>query len=210
MTDPNYAAIMLVIDRSGSMDIIRESAEEAINGFIRGQANESGRRTIRIAQFDEDYETVLESTDAAQCPPFKLEPRGVTALHDAMGQGMKDFGGELAALPEDQRPATVIFAIMTDGKENASQTYDRQRVRDLVRHQEDTYRWQILYLAANQDAIEEGAKLGIRRDQALTYNTTDQGVYAASHSLGDYVASSVSTGGRGSFTNEDREKAEAE
>lgn len=210
MTDPNYCAIMLVIDRSGSMATIRFAAQDAVNEFIHGQAGESGRRTIRIAQFDHDYETVHDSTPAARCPKFELVPRGNTALHDAMGRGITEFGEELAALPEDRRPSTVIFAVMTDGWENYSREYSRQQIRDLVERQEADYNWQVLYLGANQDAIAVGAALGVPRHQTVTYAATDHGTRAVTNSLDSYVASSVRTGRRGAFTDEDREDATAE
>lgn len=38
MTNPDYCAVMLVIDRSGSMETIRASAQDAINEFIHDQA----------------------------------------------------------------------------------------------------------------------------------------------------------------------------
>lgn len=207
MTDPNYCAIMLVIDRSGSMMSIRESAQEAINKFFREQANQTGRRTIRVAQFNGQYESVHGSTEAHRCPVYELRPGGSTALFDAIGRGLIEFGEELAALSEVQRPSTVIFAIMTDGWENSSKEFNREQIRTLIGQQERDYDWQILYLGANQDAIAEGASLGVRASQSMTYAASPAGMSATMDSLDSYVASSVSSGTRGSFTNEDRERA---
>ena len=41
-----------------------------------------------------------------------LQPRGGTALYDALGRLITDVGAELAALPEDERPGTVIVVVI--------------------------------------------------------------------------------------------------
>jgi len=207
MTNPDFAAVMLLIDRSGSMASIQRAAEGGVNDFIKGQAAQPGRRTIRIAKFDDAYELVQPSTSAATSPSFKLEPRGMTALLDAMGRSINEFGQELAALPEDERPGVVILAVMTDGHENASVEYDWPMVRAMVEHQEKAYGWQVLYLGANQDAVETGVKLGVQRSRSMTYAATDHGTRSVTDSLSGYVASAAS-GLSASFTDEDREDAQ--
>lgn len=213
MTNPHYTAVMLVIDRTGSMDQIREAAEGAVNEFINGQAKATGRRTIRIAQFDTDpstgavcVETVHPSTDAANVPPFKLDPRGGTPLLDAMGISITEFSKELELIPEHQRPGTVIFAVMTDGEENSSREYNFEQIKAMVQRQETQFGWQIIYLGANQDAIAVGARLGVRRDRSMSYATTDHGTRSAGRAMTSYVASAAS-GGSAAFTSDQREDA---
>jgi hypothetical protein len=94
-------------------------------------------------------------------PPLALAPRGSTALLDSMGRLITDAGATLAALPEDQRPGTVVVAVMTDGHENASKEWTRLAIRSLVEQQTTAYHWQFLYMGADQDAIEVGASIGV-------------------------------------------------
>ena len=206
MTDPNYTAIALLVDRSGSMHAILVPAEDAINEFIASQAHQPGKRTIRVDQFDHECLFASTSLPAADCPPFHLEPRGSTALLDAMGATITSFGRELTAMPEDERPSTVIFAVMTDGGENSSVGYTWDQVKDIVERQERDYNWQILYLGANQDAIATGAKMGVRRDRSLTYAASDVGTRSAGDSIGNYVVT-ASSGLPAAFTDEDRANA---
>ena len=224
MPREDYTAIMLLVDRSGSMHAIKTSAESGINEFIASMAQAEGKRTIRIAQFDWDYtagwdhtapngrggamryETFCRSTDAAQIPPFVLNPKGATPLFDALGTAIIEFGAELAAMPEDQRPGVVIFAVMTDGIENASREYTAAQIREMVKRQETEFGWQILYLGANQDAFTTGENLGIARDRTLTYSATDHGTRSAMHSTTIYVASAAS-GQSAAFTDEQRNDA---
>lgn len=188
MTNPEYTAIMLLIDRSGSMYTIQQSAQESINEFIAGQRHQPGRRTIRLAQFDSTYELVHRSLPAAECPDYQLEPRASTALLDAMAMSIREFGKELWAMPEDERPGTVIWATVTDGMENSSVEHTWTQVQEMIRHQEDRYGWQVLYLGANQDAIATAARLGIQRDRSLTYSATPEGTQHAYRSASGYVA----------------------
>ncbi|MCL2471991.1 MAG: hypothetical protein FWF25_09705 [Propionibacteriaceae bacterium] len=66
-------------------------------------------------------------------------PRGSTALLDAVGRSITAFGERLAALPEDDRPSRVIFAIMTDGMENASKEFTHAAIKEMITRQEKTY-----------------------------------------------------------------------
>lgn len=216
MTDPNYTAVMLVVDRSGSMEQIRVAAEDSINEFIHGQATATGKRTIRITQFDTDPnnrmavsidDTVPTLTPAADIPPFQLSPRGGTPLLDAMAYSIRALGHELAALPEDERPGTVILAVMTDGKENSSREHTSwEEIAAMVQRQENEFGWQVLYLGANQDAIAVGAKLGVRRERSMTYAATDHGTRSVVGAMRDYVASAAA-GTSAAFTSDQRDDA---
>jgi hypothetical protein len=207
MTDAAYTAICLLIDRSGSMQSIKDATEEAINGFVHEQAAGDGRRTIRITTFDVGApEQVCPSTPAAAVPQFVLHPRGSTALLDAMGATITEFGAELAAMAEDERPGHVVFAVMTDGLENASTDYTWPRVREMVEHQQNVYGWNVVYLGANQDAIKVGGKLGVRAGSSITYDANDTGTRSVIASASSYV-SSVAGGGAAEFTDDQRRAA---
>jgi hypothetical protein len=206
MTDSNRTAIKMVLDRSGSMMSIKDATEEAIRGYVDSQKKLPGQVTIAISQFDDVYEVVNASIPPDQIPPYVLNPRGSTALLDAVGRAATEFGEELAALPESQRPGHVFLVIATDGLENASQEYTLAQVKEIITRQQDVYGWDVIYLAANQDAIKEGAKMGMRANSSMTYAATPEGTKAVIASASHYTGSSVRTG-TASFTDEDRKKA---
>jgi hypothetical protein len=206
VTNPDYTAVMLVVDRSGSMHKINQAAQDAINEFIDSQRAAEGRRTIRIAQFDDIYESVCVSTDAADVAPFELKPRGMTALLDAMGYALTEFGKELAAMPEDERPGTVVFAVMTDGFENASAEFDWDWIKEHVQRQQNEFGWKVLYLGANQDAFVVGEQLGVPRGQTMTYAATDHGTRSMVNTMTSYVAAAAA-GEAVDFTDAQREDA---
>lgn len=169
MTRRDLTHIYFLLDRSGSMQSIKADTEGGFAAFVDEQRTGPGGCRVTLAQFDDRYDVVYRGVPIADVPGLVLEPRGSTALLDAMGKLITDAGAELAALPEDDRPGTVIVAVMTDGHENASREWTHPAIRSLVEQQTAKYSWQFLYLGADQDAIEVGASLGVGRDYAVTY-----------------------------------------
>lgn len=205
MTNDNKTAIAVLIDRSGSMYAIRTDAEGAVNSFIKDQRSEPGECTVRLDQFDSEFENVYPSTDIKEVKDFVLKPRGATALTDAIGRTVIEFGAELAALPEKERPGTVIVVVVTDGYENASHEFTAAKVKELIKRQEDEYNWSFVFLAAGQDAIATGANYGFAQGGTMTFDTSNiAGTFA---STSTYVTN-VRGGNRSyEFTDEDRENA---
>jgi hypothetical protein len=169
MTRPDLTHLYFLLDRSGSMQSIKSDIEGGFAAFVEEQRTGAGECRATLAQFDDTYDVVYADRPIADVPPLALEPRGCTALHDAMGRLVTDAGARLAALPEDQRPGTVIVAIMTDGMENASQEWGAPAIKALVEQQTRDYGWQFLYMGADQDAVEVGVGLGIAAGNAVTY-----------------------------------------
>ncbi|PWN01289.1 hypothetical protein DJ010_19195 [Nocardioides silvaticus] len=169
MTRADLTHLYFLLDRSGSMQSIKTDTEGGFAAFIEEQRKESGECRVTLAQFDDTYDVVYASRPLSAVPPLDLQPRGTTALLDAMGRLIISAGDELAALPEDERPGTVIVAIMTDGLENASREWTHPAIKALVEQQVRDYAWQFQYMGADQDAIEVGTSLGVSAAASVTY-----------------------------------------
>lgn len=79
--------IVMLIDRSGSMQTVRESTVTGINGFIDSQKKESGEASIKLVQFDNNmgifcYDTILDKpiNDITEITYEQFSPRGSTPL----------------------------------------------------------------------------------------------------------------------------------
>lgn len=169
MTNPNYRHIVIVVDRSGSMEKIKADTEGGLVQFLADQAEEPGRTTVSLYEFDDEYGPVYEMAEIAQAPRYTLIPRGSTALYDAVGRTIAATGQHLAVMPEDQRPGRVLMVIDTDGWENASREYSADRVKDMITHQREAYSWEFVFLGADQDAFTAAGAMGIGRAQTLPY-----------------------------------------
>ena len=115
-------------------------------------------------------------TTGHRCPQLGAIPRAGTALWDAMGQAITELGQTLANVAEDERPEKIIVVIVTDGLENSSTHWTASKVAALVKQQTEEFNWQFLYLGANQDAIDEGEKMGIMASNSMTFHPSSAGI----------------------------------
>ncbi len=169
MSNPKLTQLVFLLDRSGSMQSIASDVVGGFEAFVAEQRTGEGLCTATLAQFDNEYEVVYRGIAIGQVPPLALFPRGMTALHDSMGKLITDTAAEINALPEDNKPGTVIVAIMTDGLENASREWRQADIKALVEQQTNDHGWEFLYMGADQDAVEVGKGLGVKEGLAVTY-----------------------------------------
>ena len=162
MTNKNKTELVLVVDRSGSMYSIQEDAEGGINSFIDEQKLAKGEANLTLCQFDTEYEFVEESTPISKVKPYTLVPRGGTALNDAIGRTINETGARLAALPEEERPALIIFLVVTDGEENSSREFTGPEIKEMIEHQKTKYSWNFNFLGTEESSIGVARDLGFQ------------------------------------------------
>ncbi|WP_101948003.1 vWA domain-containing protein [Mycobacterium sp. 3519A] len=168
MSNSDRTLLVFLLDRSGSMQSIKSDVEGGFAAFIDEQRQAPGECAATLAQFDTQYEVVYHQIPVGEVPALNLQPRGGTALLDAMGKLITDTAAQLDAAPEAERPGTVIVAIMTDGYENSSQEWTHPAVKSLVQQQTKNG-WEFLYMGADQDAVEVGVRLGVQHDKSVTF-----------------------------------------
>jgi hypothetical protein len=178
MTDQNLTHLLVISDRSGSMEFGQKDAEGGINAFIDEHKKAPGNADITFVEFDTRHDTVY-SGPIKDMPRYQLLPRGGTALLDAIGFAVTGLGVELAARPEDKRPGAVIVVVSTDGEENSSYEWEQEKVKDLLKRQQDDYSWKVIFLGANIDAVTTGASYGISAASSMTFDMDNViGTYA--------------------------------
>jgi hypothetical protein len=168
--------IWMILDRSGSMDAIHSGTVEAVNAFVTDQKTEEGRVRFTLRQFDNEVDTVYDRLPLEKVPMMKLDdfqPRGMTALNDAVGQAILDLGRILEKTPEDERPGSVIFTILTDGHENASKEFSGKQVADMIQHQKSKYDWEFVFLGANIDVDQVAGDMNIEPEDRITFSSTN-------------------------------------
>jgi hypothetical protein len=172
MTDPNYTDIVVILDRSGSMATMDRDAAGGFNTFVEKQRQAPGRCTLTLCRFDGEFSTDYTAKPIADVPCMaSVEPRGNTALYDAICTAIDNAGRRFALLPEDQRPGKVVVVVITDGHENASRYFTSAQVKERIEHQRHTYNWQFVFLGANQDAVTTGSSLGFSKGTSATFTS---------------------------------------
>lgn len=186
MTNQDLSLIAALLDRSGSMQSIADDTRGGFDAYIASVKAQPGTTQVTLAQFDDQYEVVYHGRPIGDVPPLTLEPRGSTALLDALGRFITEVGAGLAALPEDQRPGDVTVLVMTDGHENASGEWTVAGVRELIAQQESQYSWDFVFMGANMDAVAVGTQLGFAAGKSLTYDADCDAVAGAWAAASNY------------------------
>ena len=201
-TDSDLTEIAAIVDRSGSMWKIKTETEQAFDGYVADQRGQDGRANLTLVQFDTKIETDYRSKPLIAVPPLHLQPRGLTALYDAIGITIVDLGTRIAKL--ERRPGKVVVVILTDGEENSSKEWTADMLKRAVQARKNEG-WTFIYLGANQDAVFEGSKIGIDADSSLTFDIGNVGT--ASHLASTATSQVRSTGKFTGYTKAQRESA---
>ena len=173
--------IVCIIDRSGSMDSIKEDAIGGFNSFLAEQKKDPGEAIMTVALFDHEYILLQNGTPIQQVPPLNEStyvPRGATALLDAIGNTVTALNV--------RNPKKAIIMILTDGQENASTKYQKQQIKDMIDASENKG-WFVAYISANMDAIADARSVGIGMAQTMRFSGDSRGTQVA------YMAANMAT-----------------
>jgi hypothetical protein len=208
MTDEQRRHVVLVLDRSGSMHSGRNDTNGGVQTLLDDQrkllAEQGGETRVTLAQFDHRYELVHDRTPLTEHVGWSCEPRGRTALHDAIGITVSAVRQGDASLPAAERPTATTLVIVTDGMENASTEYSRETVRELIGEMRGQG-WEVLFLAADLEAWAISDGLGIDRSRSASYSKSHAGTRSAFGTASGMVVNSVSGQSVTGFTDEQRE-----
>lgn len=173
----NYTHVAVLIDRSGSMQSIKSDVIGGFNQLIEDQKKIPGELTLSLIQFDENmglqYDTLNDFSpinEAILLDESNYVPRGMTPLNDSLARLINETGAKLASMSESDRPEKVLIVSITDGLENKSREHTKSSLKELISRQEGLYKWQFLYIGANQDAFSEGNARGISANYKFDAN----------------------------------------
>ena len=107
--------------------------------------------------------------------PKEYYVRGCTALMDAIGKTINSLNKKI----KDNK---VLFVITTDGLENASREYNKEKIKKLI---EKHSNWEFIYIGADIDSYSEAQQLGIKSTNTANYCKSKRGVGALFDSVGE-------------------------
>lgn len=165
---------VIILDRSGSMECIRQAAVDGFNETLAGikKAQEKFTETqdhyVSFVTFCGcETRHVYDKTPATAANPLNTEdyqPCCTTPLHDAMGITLTSIRRHV----KDIEDAVVVVTIITDGMENASHEYNGKTIRKLVERLRSEG-WTFTYMGSNQNAVEVAESMSIRNSRNFAY-----------------------------------------
>lgn len=181
MPKQGLTEIVTIIDKSGSMMSLKSRTIEGFNEFLNEQKKVEGEANFSLVLFGSPgRETIvfdsIDINEISELDENNYQPGGTTALYDCLGKTIKALRKRIKNLNEDERPERVLFVIITDGEENSSRLYNKEKVFEMISKREKKNGWAFIYLGANQDSFAEGGKMGVARGRTLNYAATDAGV----------------------------------
>jgi len=193
----NLTEIICVVDKSGSMELRTNDVIGGFNQFLKDQKGFPGEATLTLTLFDTAYKIVHNGTPLAAVPQLTKKtymPGGMTALLDAVGKTIDEVGHRLHNTQEADRPGKILFLIITDGEENSSREYRLDQIREKIKHQQEAYKWDFVFLGANQDAFAGADNLNIPTSNAMNFKDTSAGIRDAYRNISACAMSYRSSG----------------
>ena len=158
----NLTEIVFILDRSGSMCGLERDTIGGYNSMLEKQRKEPGDAIISTVLFDDISEVIHDRASIAKIPDMTDKEyfvRGCTALLDAVGGAIHHIGNVHKYARDEDVPEKTLFIITTDGMENASRRYSYDRVKNMIERQKERFGWEFLFLGANIDAAQVGARI---------------------------------------------------
>lgn len=182
---PPKLDISILLDRTGSMAPMGKWVEtiSAVNVYAQKLLNDDSiDARVMVTCFDRYQGVKIDiirkwSTDDVwkDLTTEEVYPRGDTPLYDAMGKTLT----ELMAEKRDEA-TRVQYVVMTDGQENASHEWKKEKIVDLVEQANKKPNWLVVFLGADLDAMALGASVGTQFGSTMSYSSANVGQTMAS------------------------------
>lgn len=183
--------INFIVDRSGSMSSRWEEVRGGLKSYIEDQAKEGRDKAwFTLTTFDTVVDTPYAAWDVTDVPSDRaldgFSPRGSTALLDAVGQTIHNTEDWVKS-NANWFSGKVLVIVFTDGFENASRVYTKDRIKEMI-GQKEADGWIFSFFGANQDAWAEAQSYGIS-----THGTTQSVGNYKGATADSYAAASAAT-----------------
>jgi len=145
--------VHVVIDRSGSMQSIRDDAIGGFNTFLKDTKGAGQKWWVWL--FDTQGIDLIQdgvaSSKVEELSASNYVPRASTPLYDAVGKA-------IAKAKEVRKTKLNILMVLTDGKENSSTEWSAKAVKHELTRLADEENWQVIFVAVGAEAWDESAR----------------------------------------------------
>jgi hypothetical protein len=173
--------VNVVLDESGSMYNVKDDTIGALQQYVDELRKDGNDYHLTVTKFSTEATVVVEQRQVSSMTRLasKLDyrPNGGTALYDAIGKSIREAETDLR--PGDR----IITVILTDGYENSSRTYNKDKIKTMIEARTERGNWTFVYLSADIDTMAESTFLGVAPGNYMGYAKADGGTYTMSRGL---------------------------
>lgn len=172
---------LIILDKSGSMESIRQAAFTGCNEVLNGISINAKKHIdtqehfVSLLLFDtESMLYILDMVPANNLRLMKEEefcPCACTPLLDAMGSSLLRLEQEI----DKHERAIAMVTVITDGYENASTEFNYTQIQNLI-EQLRNKGWNFAFMGANQDVKKVSVDLNINLENAISFDFSSQGM----------------------------------
>ena len=162
--------VFFLLDMTGSMGVNKPATINAFNEYIGGLKANEGTAGFKfsLAVFNSDIGIGLNIekgslVDVPELNDVNYAPAGTTPLYDAIGLSIDSL---------EEVQGQVLFIILTDGEENASQQFDKEEILKRISNRTEQG-WKFVFLGCDIDAMKQSEDLGIAPGNARSYSRAE-------------------------------------
>lgn len=178
---------LFVLDKSGSMSIIREKIISGFNEQIQDIKKLDKQMDVKssFGLMVFDSQVVVKYLDqpvevAEELNAVNYRPDGGTAFYDAIVDSIKALENSLGSSLTDCK---VLVTYLTDGEDTSSSRFEPSQAADLIKQFQDDYQWTFSFIGANINVEELARKLNVPTSNTLNFVATAEGTQFANSSL---------------------------
>ena len=127
-----HTEIIMLLDKSGSMRNLIDDTIGGFNSFVESQKDDT-KTTLTTVLFDTSWKVLHDGLDVYEVEEMTKKDYitgGGTAMLDAIGEtinAVQDRHDDMG----DAKPDNVLFVITTDGQENSSRKFTKDRIEKM-------------------------------------------------------------------------------
>lgn len=175
--------IIFVLDKSGSMGHLRKVTVDNFNeqlGQLKIDAKKNQVNLVSFITFNSKVQRVREDVPLGNFEEITMEeyePQGWTALYDAIGDAIMiaDRGFEKYADMDN----SALIVVLSDGMENHSKEYDRNKMATIVKEKQDGGRFTFSFLGCGDHVVKQAVGIGIPIGNTEKWEYTNEGIVGA-------------------------------
>lgn len=172
----NVIHYVLILDKSGSMRDIKSLAIASFNEQIDRirkikAANPELEVRITLTTFNDEIRQDAfchEIYQIEKLSPETYQPDSMTALYDAIGVTYRKMSD--VVLPYEK----VVFAIFTDGLENASREFKAADISQII-EESDKKGWDFSFYCLYEDKLQYRTQLNIPDENLVSMSLNEEG-----------------------------------